>query len=221
MDKWHQNPITLQTVRATGWDITFYKIMRVVPLMLLVCICNGCTYSKIVINSDEYCALPKISCNDISPSAGNVCWALVENGMAGWDSILYASEPCEPAFRNVKRKFVVGFDETGLPVPSYKYIVTYDQEKATYWSTADSVRLFLGEINNISEALLLASANDYSANGESAWKTEADGYSLILFKLVKKRFPVQVDKFLLKVAKDGHIQINGREVYNRIDKGVF
>ena len=195
--------------------------MKLLQLILPLFLFNCCTYNKIVINKDEFNRLQKINYSDVTPSISNCCWVLVENGMSGWDSILYKQKNCEIAENEIKGKFIVGFDEQGLPVPSYKYIISYDKQKSTYWSTPDSLKLFLGEINNISEAQILTKGYNYFSSTESVYKIDSDGYLMVLYKLVKTGFPIQVDKFLLKVTKNGKIKIIAREVSSKIKNGII
>jgi len=195
--------------------------MKKTILVILAIMTLGCTYKKIDINTKEFSVLDKLNYNDINPSNDSCEWALIEcNGLSP-DSIIYSSDRFDVSEFKNKISYVRGFDEQCLPTCSCRYIVKIDNKKTGYITDLDSLKFFLGKIDNISEALFLANGYKYYSDRSSIYKIESDYFLIILNKLVKTGLPIQIDRFLLKVTADGEIRILGREVAYKNEDAII
>jgi hypothetical protein len=191
--------------------------MKITYLILLL-IFTSCTYQKITINPKEFKPLPSIIFSEIVPSNSFECWKMIESdGGISKDSIFYCSPNCYKVSSQNYPIHFTGFNKNCLPICWFQYIITYKNGKWTFWDNADSLKIFLGSIDNISEAQLLATGFNYYSTSKSIYKKTEDGYLLIMFKLVKRGNPIQTDKFLLHISKSGIIKIQGREVNKKIN----
>lgn len=188
---------------------------------LLFLVLIGCTYKKIDIKPDEFRELPAINYSEIIPFQPFDCWKLIYSFPPATDSTIFSSANCAKFDYTPNKYHFPGFEVGCLPLVCFKYIIANSKESLKYFSTPDSLRIFLGEIDNISEAQLLANGFDYYSKKESVFKSMQDGYVIIMYKLVKTGMPIQTDKFLLKILKNGRIKILAREVFSKEEHAII
>jgi hypothetical protein len=103
---------------------------------------------------------------------------------------------------------------SGKPCPTY--IVSQKRDLFVIWATNDSLKLFLGEINNIHEALLVARVNGFYFDKENkqagAYRKDKNGFELLMFKEVSW-CPTIYNYFQVEVNSSGKINSNDLGVY--------
>lgn len=155
---------------------------------------------------------------EFDPSEHYDYWALLSSGAPTPESVdvLYQSNN---KFDATKLKpmhdcfFGAGF--------SCYYIVTIKSGVINFITTKDGLMSFLGEINSISEALLITQMNEFGLDTHNprggSYRVTDEGYEFLLmrnaipFQLIFRQFWVQVDKQGNITSKEGEIYCRGYE----------
>lgn len=100
----------------------------------------------------------------------------------------------------------------------FKYIVTLKQGVAKVFDTTVAVGKFLGTIDSIPEAALLASAYGYvwdesSPKTGSVVKRLNGDYDMVVLRLINLCLPVQTDRFHIMVTKDTTLNVLHSETW--------
>ncbi len=191
-----------------------------IKLLLLSILLISCNYKKINVNLNEYQPLPPLNYEAILPGQPFDDWTLFFSDLS-FDSIIYSSGHFKKDhFKDIQFP-KQGFNFDCLPICFFEFIITSKSGETNIWDTQDSLKLFLGSIDNISEAQLLASGLRYYFKNESIYKSTDNGFRVTMFKLVKTGMPIQVDKFLLDISKNGKIKIIGREVFSKKENAII
>ncbi|PKB17235.1 hypothetical protein [Flavobacterium sp. 5] len=119
--------------------------------------------------------------------------------------------------KNISEKFKpYGIFEGGHPSYRCNYVVTIENQKVKYIRTEDDFRNFIGEIDNLEEALLLAHTYGYQLDNElkaSVYKLIENGYQLRLMKY--HEYPPSKELIDIKITKDGFIKTQSLGVYKK------
>jgi hypothetical protein len=205
--------------------------MKVISFLLLLLLVS-CTHKKINIAPNEYQSLPAIDYEDVIPFQQFDCWKLICSEFTDpeyfilnippyLDSTIYSSN--NQTIDDYKTDYHPGwgFQIGCLPGFCFRFIKTFKDNSINYWTTFDSLRIFLGTIDNISEAQFLAYGFGYYSYEESVFKPAKDGYILIMLRYVSFGMPVQIDRFILKIFKNGEIKILERDIYYKNDYAII
>ncbi len=109
---------------------------------------------------------------------------------------------------------VVGIFQGGHPSYRCNYAIYIENEKVNYIKTEDEFRTFLGTIDNLEEALLLARTYGYRLDNDikaSEYREIDDGYELHLMKF--NEFPATKEAIEIKIKKDGSIKTKSLGIY--------
>jgi hypothetical protein len=109
---------------------------------------------------------------------------------------------------------VVGIFQGGHPSYRCNYAIYIENEKVNYIKTEDEFRTFLGTIDNLEEALLLARTYGYSLDNDikaSEYREINDGYELHLMKF--NEFQATKEAIEIKIKKDGSIKTKSLGIY--------
>lgn len=116
----------------------------------------------------------------------------------------------DPFFRFHKVRTPRGVLSGCLPASCVEYVVVHDQNSNQLWDTEDGLRQFLGPINNIHEAMLLARLSGFSLEQmgtmPSTYVQDSSGYILLLSRLIKD-CPRTLHRFQVQISKEGEMQI--------------
>ena len=128
---------------------------------------------------------------------------------------------CKTAFNELQAE--EGFIYGCLPGYCFSYI-KYQRQKDNFLVTSqEDVLNFLGEIDTPGEALLVARANGYywavDEKNDGAFREVNDGFELIVIQTVSYCFPVQSNRFHVKVNRSGDISIISEEVKEIMENG--
>lgn len=111
-----------------------------------------------------------------------------------------------------------GFAHSCLPGYCVKFVRYQDGDNVDVIITKEGMLEFLGDIDTPSDAILWAMVNGYGFNTEKkeagTIKETNDDYQLLVTKLVSVCVPVQVNRFLLRIKKNGEISILQEKVYS-------
>lgn len=113
---------------------------------------------------------------------------------------------------------VGGFDTGCLPAYCFHYIKYQTANEVGIISNTNALRTFLGNIDSKSDAILLAVSENYNFSTENietgAIKETANGYQLLMTKMVKFCSPIQTNRFLLEITTDGTIIVLDEEEHS-------
>ncbi len=112
-----------------------------------------------------------------------------------------------------------GFAMGCLPAYCYKYVVAVNGNVHTY-TTAESLLEFLGEIQSVEEAALVAiSRNLYWSDQlpSTGFAQTSVGWEIVGLQLVRDCAPVQTDRVHILVRRDGTVRELGREVHEKLE----
>jgi len=109
--------------------------------------------------------------------------------------------------------YIVGIFQGGHPNFRCNYISTVKNGKVNYIKTEEEFRDFLGTIDNLEEALLLARTYGYRLGVEtqSDYKKLENGYVLHLIKY--NQFPVRIESVEVTISIDGFIKTKSLGIY--------
>jgi hypothetical protein len=105
-----------------------------------------------------------------------------------------------------------------LPASCYYYLAVLNGDSIWTVSTPEQLLAFLGALESVEEAALLAGFRGFDLGGtieESAYRPVPDGWELRLVQLVESCDPVQLDRVLLRIAYSGEVTEVRREVWRR------
>lgn len=110
-----------------------------------------------------------------------------------------------------------GFAQGCLPAHCYMYVVGVSDGVKLY-STVDALREFLAPIQTLEEAMLMLRAHGFywhPQDGATGMRTAADTWEFAVLELVRDCAPVQTDRVLIRVRRDGTLDERGREVWEK------
>jgi len=102
----------------------------------------------------------------------------------------------------------------------YKYIITINNNQIKVWNTATDIADFLGAIENLNEAVLLANANSFiwdgQANFTSGYIETQGNFEMVVLRLVSLCRPVQSERVHIIIKKDGTIETVASEIWQTL-----
>ena len=116
-----------------------------------------------------------------------------------------------------------GFAISCLPGYCYKYIVAVNGSVHAY-TTAAALQTFLGDIDSMEEAALVAHARNlyWSPDADDTGFLETSGgWQIVALELVKGCAPVQTDRVHILVRRDGVVRELGREVHSKLENACI
>lgn len=111
-----------------------------------------------------------------------------------------------------------GFAQGCLPAHCYMYVVGISNGVKLY-STVDALRQFLAPIQTREEAMLMLRARgfywDPRNGGVTGMRAVGDEWEFAVLELVRDCAPVQTDRVLVRVRRDGAVDERDREVWEK------
>jgi hypothetical protein len=101
--------------------------------------------------------------------------------------------------------------------PGYisNYIVTIDDDKISYVRSEDGFRTFLGQIDNLEEALLLAKSYGYYYYDKSKYREAKNGYELLLLRSYGPPETLPFTELVsVTITKDGYIKTQSLGIHD-------
>lgn len=203
------------------------RLTVVLPLLLLGCAGNG----GFDVELDLYEPIPQVGELDfttVEPAGSWLRWELRWSWGGGTpsDSVIGAGGPlvrdglpesAQEAFATVAP--LSGFAGSCLPAWCFKYVVAAAPEGTVRLiHTVNELQGFLGSLDSLAEAVILLDAAGYTWYGEGhGIRAVASGWEAVVFELVRTCDPVQTDRVLVRVRRDGEVVVGPREVWNRTE----
>lgn len=164
--------------------------------------------------------------NDLTPATPVNYWEFMLGSAPEFHEVLYANgTKCEDA--TDPAACTTTFDETFsenqgfatgcLPGGCFYYIRFQQADTIGLVTSTEELRQYLGDIDTPDDAILLALANGYwfrTNNIEGgAFRAVGNGYQLIMTRTVKFCAPIQEDRYLLEVSRNGTVRVLQEEVW--------
>jgi hypothetical protein len=115
-----------------------------------------------------------------------------------------------------------GFSQGCMPAACFHYIVAVDAAGAVHVINSRVALLaFLGGVDTLEEAaLIIRSYNMYwsSTGADTGFRETGDGWQFVATQMVAFCTPVQTDRVLVLVRRNGSLQELDREVYQRDER---
>jgi hypothetical protein len=109
---------------------------------------------------------------------------------------------------------VLGIFQDGHPSYRYIYAIYIENQKINYIKTEEEFRNFLGSIDNLEEALLLARTYGYVVGSEpieSQYKKSKNGFVLHLLKYYE--YPPSKELIEIEIHKDGFVKTKSLGIF--------
>ncbi|HEY8936675.1 MAG TPA: hypothetical protein VIM65_15710 [Cyclobacteriaceae bacterium] len=203
------------------------KIITTPPFifLFLVLISSACDDNDLFVNLDEFEQITEqYPYTDVSTKEAVDYWELVssltpEALFSKGTKCANASNEAECIYNfNATVSENPGFSISCPPSECFKYIRYQSKDEISLVTSVDDLIKFLGEIDTKSDAILLTSAYNYyfytNKKEAGAIREVKDGYEILTTQLVKFCAPIQTDRFLLKVSRNGEIKILKEEKYS-------
>jgi len=151
----------------------------------------------------------------IVPDKDYAYWRVLSNDMDYEKSVLYESQA--PDFMTINEPVPEkGFFQKCIGNNCFSYILACKNERSVYFSNEQQLRDFLGTVDNLPEAILLAKTYGYSVDTSNrftgSYKIEEKYVSL--FGLKSKACPATKESFLIKInRKTGRLEAKSNGVY--------
>ena len=175
-------------------------------------------------------AVESLDLDTISVDAAVTYWELREDEQHpdGAPSVLSASgqlcdgagdeAACRTEFEELSS--TAGFGWHSHPLDLFYYLAVNEGESNSVIASKDDVLSFLGDIESTDEAVLAALAEGYywDTDKEAGAVKEVDGgFELIVVKSVSLCMPIQSNRILLRIDRDGTQSVLREEVLRKLD----
>lgn len=189
------------------------------------------TFSLIVTNlisaqitvPDDYKKIPDILDTTeylypfVIPNKEYEYWRVLTNDPDPDKAIIYESQA--PDFMTINEPVPEkGFFQKCIGNNCFSYILACKKDRSVYFSDEQQLRDFIGTVDNLPEAILLASTYGYSIDTKNrftgSYKIEAN--SISLYALQSKGCPATKESFLLKINRTtGKLTAKSNGVYSK------
>ena len=201
-------------------------------ILLLACLLAGCnSVTGLDVDLTRFDALPDVSALDFSTVAPAQEWTYWELRMSwgtpedrivlGAGGALSEAElPPEIRLELEDVHLPSGFAGGCLPSWCFKYIVAVDGAgQVVTISTTEELRAFLGSTDSLAEAVLLLDSHGFhwSDDRQGIRMRNDEGWEAVVLEWVRACDPVQTDRVLVTVGRDGSVRVVAREIWQRLD----
>jgi hypothetical protein len=113
----------------------------------------------------------------------------------------------------------VGFDIGCLPSCCSRYVVAQENDTNILFDTIEELKMFLGPIDSVSDALILAEASGYyyiyDELNESAIKETSNGFEVMALVLTSDCAPIIIEQHVLRINQRGDVTILSKRENSR------
>lgn len=144
-------------------------------------------------------------------------WRVLTNDSDSEKAVLYESQA--PDFMTINEPAPEkGLFQKCLGNNCFTYILACQSERSVYFSNEQQLRDFIGTVDNLPEALLLAQTYGYSIDTKNrftgSYKMEANHVSI--YMLQSKGCPMTKESFLIKInRKTGKLEAKSNGIYSK------
>lgn len=189
-------------------------IIFIIPFLIQFACNSEHDFQKINFNwSEDY--LGEIA-QGFDPEMKYDFWALVRTGIPNENSLKIMYQTNDDPLVELDDLFQRGFYHQGHISNVFYYIVTVKDGKDSYFTDTNSLLRFLGKVNTMEEAVMIAKINGFGIDngnpkGSSFRKTD-NGFE---FLLMKSEGPglIEFRQYLVSVDKKGFVTSEKKEIY--------
>ncbi|MGU3376875.1 hypothetical protein [Chryseobacterium sp. M5A1_1a] len=194
--------------------------MRIIIAFSLLLSNLFCAQIKV---SDDYKKIPDILDTVdylypfIVPDKNYDYWRVFNNDPDYEKSIIYESQA--PDFMTINEPVPEkGFFQKCIGNNCFSYILACKKERSVYFSNEQQLRDFIGTVDNLPEAILLAKTHGYSIDPKNrftgSYKIEKNNISLYAFQ--SKGCPAIKESFLITInRKTGKLEAKSNGIYSK------
>jgi len=112
-----------------------------------------------------------------------------------------------------------GFAQGCRPVHCFKFLAAVSGLEVDVRTTRQGLRDFLGEVQSLTEAVLLLDAHQFFwDDGQvTGWRGTPQGWEFVVLETVTFCAPIQTDRVRLLVDASGELHERAREVWRRLE----
>lgn len=144
-------------------------------------------------------------------------WRVLTNDNDPDKAIIYESQA--PLFMTINEPAPEkGFFQKYIGNSCFTYILACKKERSVYFSNEQQLRDFIGTVDNLPEAILLARTYGYSIDTKNRFtgSYKIEDHSISLYVLQSKGCPVTKESFLIKInRKTGKLDAKSNGVYSK------
>ncbi|WP_068942702.1 hypothetical protein [Chryseobacterium timonianum] len=144
-------------------------------------------------------------------------WRVLTNDNDPDKAIIYESQA--PLFMTINEPAPEkGFFQKCIGNSCFTYILACKKERSVYFSNEQQLRDFIGTVDNLPEAILLARTYGYSIDTKNRFtgSYKIEDHSISLYVLQSKGCPVTKESFLIKInRKTGKLDAKSNGVYSK------
>lgn len=194
--------------------------MRVLFLTLLL-LCGMVSGQKAV--PSDFKKIPEILDNIdllypfIVPDKDYAYWRVLNNDTDYEKAVIYESQA--PDFMTINEPVPErGFFQKCVGNNCFSYILACKNERAVYFSNEQQLRDFIGTVDNLPEAILLAKTYGYSVDTQNLFtgSYKMDDRHISMYLMQSKGCPAVKESFLIKInRKNGKLEAKSNGVYSK------
>lgn len=189
-------------------------------LFPVVLLCSGLVFSQKTVPAD-YQKIPEILDNPellypfIVPDKKYDYWSVLKNNPDPDKAVIYESQT--PDFMTLNDSTPTkGFFQKCLGEDCFSYVLACDRGRTQYFSDEQQLRNFIGSVDNLPEAILIANTYGYIVDTgnrlSSSYKTDERHISLYLTKVTD--ISKAKESFLIKInRKSGKLEAKNISTY--------
>lgn len=153
----------------------------------------------------------------VIPNKEYAYWRVLTNDPDPDKAVIYESQA--PLFMTINEPVPEkGFFQKCIGNNCFSYILACKSERPVYFSDEQQLRDFIGTIDNLPEAILLAKTYGYSIDTQNRFtgSYKIEDHSISLYALQSKGCPVTKESFLIKInRKTGKLEAKSNGVYSK------
>lgn len=175
-------------------------------------------YKKIpdILNTTEY-LYPFII-----PDKEYAYWRVLTNDPDPDKAVIYESQA--PDFMTINEPAPEkGFFQKCMGNNCFSYILACKKERTVYFSNEQQLRDFIGTVDNLPEAILLAKTYGYSIDTKNRFtgSYKIEDHFISLYVLQSKGCPVVKESFLIKInRKTGKLEAKSNGIYSKSENCI-
>lgn len=195
----------------------FMKIITAFSLII-----SSLFFSQIKV-PDDYKKIPDILDTTeylypfIIPGKEYEYWRVLTNDPDPDKAIIYESQA--PLFMTINEPFPEkGFFQKCVGDSCFSYILACKGGRSVYFSNEQQLRDFIGTVDNLPEAILLAKTYGYSIDTQNRFtgSYKIEDHSISMYVLQSKGCPVTKESFLIKInRKTGKLEAKSNGIYSK------
>ncbi len=210
--------IKLSSSSLIGINLSDTIIMRIISVITFLL--PGILLSQNAVPSD-FKKIPEILDNTellypfIVPDKKYEYWSVFHNNPDPDKAIIYESQT--PEFMTINDPAPErGFFQKCLGENCFSYLIACENSRSKYFSNEQQLRDFIGFVNNLPEALLIAQTYGFTFDSTniSGGTYKIEDHYIIMYLSKSKNCPLTKESFLVKInRKTGKIDYKSKGVY--------